>query len=86
VVNRAGLRGWPGTEEQYVRNAIHRWLHRIETQDQGTTALYSSDTRRAPFPAMSLLEGGGHVHLRSTTALVARCHLISAVTDSASLA
>jgi hypothetical protein len=50
VVNRAGLDAWFGSEEQYVRNAIHRWLHRIEVQDEGSTALYSTDTiaRRSP--------------------------------------
>ena len=44
VVNRGGLEGWLGSEETYVRNAVHRWLHRIEMQEAGTTILYTTDT------------------------------------------
>jgi hypothetical protein len=43
VVNRRGLAAWGGTEESYVRNAVHRWLHLIEFQNPATTVLYSSD-------------------------------------------
>ena len=50
VVNRARLGVWPGTEESYVRNAIHRWLHRIEFQESNTTVLYSTDTIARPGP------------------------------------
>jgi hypothetical protein len=44
VVNRAGLAVWDATEESYIRNAVHRWLHKIEVQEPATTVLYSADT------------------------------------------
>lgn len=44
VINRTGLDLWAGSEETYVRNAVHRWLHRIEVQEAGTTTLYTTDT------------------------------------------
>ena len=44
VINGSGLAAWRDTEESYVRNAVHRWLHLIELQAPATTVLYSTDT------------------------------------------
>ena len=44
MVNRKGLENWDGTEETYIRDVVHRWLHRIEIQPAGTIAAYSGAT------------------------------------------
>jgi hypothetical protein len=44
VVNSSRLKDWDGTDVTYIRNSVHRWLHLIEVQAQGTTVLYSADT------------------------------------------
>src|SRR3954468_1835860 len=50
VINRSRLHLWADTEEHYIRNAVHRWLHRMESQDAATTALYSTDGIARPHP------------------------------------
>jgi len=47
VVNRTGFRNWAGTEDSYVRDVIHRWLHRIEHQED-QVVLYSTSGPRLP--------------------------------------
>ncbi len=47
VVNRTGFRSWTGTEDSYVRDVVHRWLHRIEMQDD-PVVLYSTAGPRLP--------------------------------------
>ena len=42
VVSRAGLANWTGTEDSYIRDVIHRWLHRIEAQPAACVRAYSS--------------------------------------------
>jgi hypothetical protein len=43
VVNRAVYEAtWTGDEESYVRDVVHRWLHRIEIQPRGTARRYST--------------------------------------------
>jgi len=42
VVNRAGHAKWEGSQEAYVRNVVHRWLHRIELQPTATVRIYST--------------------------------------------
>lgn len=42
VVNRAVYESqWTDDEESYVRDVVHRWLHRIEVQEGGTARRYS---------------------------------------------
>jgi len=41
VVSRPGMAGWAQSETSYVRDVVHRWLHRIEAQPAGTVAVYS---------------------------------------------
>jgi hypothetical protein len=43
VVNRAGLASWVGTEDSYIRDVIHRWVHRMELQEGPSVAMYSSN-------------------------------------------
>jgi GTP:adenosylcobinamide-phosphate guanylyltransferase len=47
VINRSGFRVWTGTEESYVRDVVHRWLHRIELQED-PVVLYSTANSRLP--------------------------------------
>jgi hypothetical protein len=43
VVDRAVYEAkWTGDEESYVRDVVHRWLHRMEIQPRGTARRYSS--------------------------------------------
>ena len=40
VVNRRSLENWSGAEDHFVRNVVHRWLHRYEIQDAGAQVAY----------------------------------------------
>jgi hypothetical protein len=48
VVSRAGFLNWTGTEESYVRDVIHRWVHRMEQQEGPGVTLYSTSLVRLP--------------------------------------
>jgi hypothetical protein len=40
--------GRPGSEQEaYIRDVVHRWLHRIERQKAGTTRTYTAHSSRA---------------------------------------
>jgi hypothetical protein len=43
VVDRAAYEArWTGDKESYVRDVVHRWLHKMEVQPRGTARRYSS--------------------------------------------